>query len=195
MSFYHHQAREGGRLPNVSAFSYEPRNKLITDPTSESRVPAAGAWAWFARNLLLHSRTRQLKVGVFQTWSGLGAERPDRRHRCTPWAPNTHTGYCQRFWCGARLGVRPRSPPETAPRHPKAQGVFLEVQSYPRGAQQRPLFTTTGPGTLESGLRTTCGGRRRPGTCVQQRAEARGALQENQEAGSTGMSEGAPSLS
>ena len=173
-----------------------PASRLgATSSTMFQRVPAAGARAWVARNLLLQSRTRQLKVGVFQTWSGLGAERPDRRHRCTPWAPNTHTGYCQRFWRGARLGVRPGSHSETAPRPAKTQGFFLEVQSYPRGTQQRPLFTTTGPGTLKSGLRTTCGGRRRPGTCVHQRAEARGGLQGNQEAGSTGRSAGAPPLS
>jgi len=37
------------------------------------------------------------------------------------------------------------------------------VQGYPRSAQDRPLFATTGPSSLDSGLGATCGGSKAPG--------------------------------
>ena len=51
----------------------------------------------------------------------------------------------------------PSLPPEPTPRYPKNRGPFLEGRGDPRGAQHRPLFATTGPSTLESGLGATCG--------------------------------------
>jgi hypothetical protein len=71
----------------------------------------------------------------------------------------------------------PSQPPEQPPEPGCAGGHFLEVQGYPRGAQQRPLLETTVPSTIGSGLGAPCGGRRRPGTGVPLRGGARGGLQ------------------
>jgi hypothetical protein len=71
----------------------------------------------------------------------------------------------------------PSLPPEPRGRHPQIKGVFLEVHGYPRDAQQRPLLATTVPSTIVSGMSAPCGGRRRPGTRVPLRGEARGGLQ------------------
>jgi hypothetical protein len=69
-------------------------------------------------------------------------------------------------WCPPSL------PPEPRGRHPKNIGVFLEVQGYPRGAQQRPLLTTIVSTTIGSGMGATCGGPRRPGEHEHQRSKA-----------------------
>jgi hypothetical protein len=76
-------------------------------------------------------------------------------------------------WCPPSL------PPEPRGRHPKNIGVFLEVQGYPRGAQQRPLLATTVPSTINKGLGAPCGGRRRRGTRVPEGRKGVGERQED----------------
>ena len=49
--------------------------------------------------------------------------------------------------------------PRAHPPVPRKQGTFLEVDGDPWGAQNRPLFATTWPRTLELGLGATCGSR------------------------------------
>ena len=98
--------------------------------------------------------------------------------RATGAPPPVHAmdmGSSQR-WVPMVLARRtPRGPPslptEPGGRQLKNAGVFLEVQGYPQGAQQRPLLATTVPSTIGWGMGAPCGGRRRPGERQHQRSK------------------------
>jgi hypothetical protein len=166
---------------------------VATPPGVPHRVPSEIARACVARNLLLVGCTSGLEVDISELlWAVCRASR----------APLPEHAMDIRHSQGVLPTVlarrTPRGPPSQPPEQPPepgcAGGHFLEVQGYPRGAQQRPLLETTVPSTIGSGLGAPCGGRRRPGTCVHQRGEARRRLAENLKAGSTGRSAGAPLL-
>ena len=69
---------------------------------------------------------------------------------------------------------QPSLPPEHTSKTVRTQGIIFKVQDDPRGVKQRPLSSTTGPSTIESGRGATCGGRRRPGELEHWREKAGG---------------------
>jgi hypothetical protein len=149
---------------------------VATPPGVPHRVPSEIARACVARNLLLVGCTSGLEVDISELlWAVCRASR----------APLPEHAMDIRHSQGVLPTVlarrTPRGPPSQPPEQPPepgcAGGHFLEVQGYPRGAQQRPLLETTVPSTIGSGLGAPCGGRRRPGTGVPLRGGARGGLQ------------------
>jgi hypothetical protein len=89
------------------------------------------------RNLLLVGRTSGLEVGHFRAALGcvqsVRSAAPGARHGHWELPRGTANGSGTAHASGSALAAPPRTPPL-----PRIRGVFLEVQGFPRGAQQHP---------------------------------------------------------